>query len=133
MSTTHDSRLLTIDVARGVGILLVVLGHNTMFRESSPGLYEAIYLFHMPLFFFLSGLFLFRSATQSSPREFISDRVGTIVYPYLVWSITTVLLKAALGPIPNTPRGLSDLLRIPYSPIEQFWFRRRTSTSPKDP
>ncbi len=56
MSATRDSRLLTVDVARGIGILLVVLGHNAVFRESSHALYEAIYLFHMPLFFFVSGV-----------------------------------------------------------------------------
>lgn len=39
----------TIDIAKGIGIFLVVLGHFTVF--ASP-LYHYIYLFHMPLFFF---------------------------------------------------------------------------------
>ena len=44
----------TIDIAKGIGIFLVVLGHFTVF--ASP-LYHYIYLFHMPLFFFISGMF----------------------------------------------------------------------------
>jgi len=46
------TRLSFIDAAKGIGILLVVLGH-------SPGLplfgVVLIYSFHMPLFFFISG------------------------------------------------------------------------------
>lgn len=56
-----------VDYAKGIGIILVVFGHV------NRGLYSAgiqlsgssylltdsiIYSFHMPLFFFLSGLFL---------------------------------------------------------------------------
>lgn len=44
----------TIDIAKGIGIFLVVLGHFAVF--ASP-LYHYIYLFHMPLFFFISGMF----------------------------------------------------------------------------
>ncbi len=46
----------TLDIAKGLGIVLVVLGHNPVFREGAHWLYEAVYLFHMPLFFFLSGV-----------------------------------------------------------------------------
>lgn len=40
------------DIAKGIGILLVVMGHLGI----PPMLSNAIYLFHMPLFFILSGL-----------------------------------------------------------------------------
>ena len=95
MSTTPDSRLLTIDVARGVGILLVVLGHNTMFRESSPGLYEAIYLFHMPLFFFLSGV-TFR---LTSPGDTLRKRARALLVPYFMMGAVAVLLAMQSGDV----------------------------------
>ena len=44
-----------IDIARGVAILLVVLGHSCLTVENS--LNRFILSFHMPLFFFLSGVF----------------------------------------------------------------------------
>lgn len=47
-----QNRLQYIDIAKGMGILLVVLGHV---RTSAP-LHDTIYLFHMPLFFLLSGM-----------------------------------------------------------------------------
>jgi fucose 4-O-acetylase-like acetyltransferase len=52
-----SKRIEYIDIARGIGILLVVMGHND-FSAISPFLHKLIYSFHMPLFFFLSGYFL---------------------------------------------------------------------------
>lgn len=42
-----------IDVIRGMAIMLVVLGHSGV----SEPLFQWIYSFHMPLFFFVSGIF----------------------------------------------------------------------------
>lgn len=44
----------TIDVARGIAILLVILGHS--FYTLDEPLNKVILAFHMPLFFFISGL-----------------------------------------------------------------------------
>src|SRR5689334_13215025 len=93
MTTARDSRMLTIDVARGLGILLVVLGHNVAFRESSRELYEAIYLFHMPLFFFLSGV-TFR---WTSPGEALKKRARALLVPYFMMGAIAVLLTAQSG------------------------------------
>lgn len=41
-----------IDVLKGWGIILVIWGHSSQF------LFNEIYSFHMPLFFFLSDVFL---------------------------------------------------------------------------
>ena len=57
-------RIGWIDAARGVGIILVVIGHtlrgletaNLLSFSSDYGhIDEVIYLFHMPLMFILSG------------------------------------------------------------------------------
>ena len=45
-----------IDIAKGIGIILVVMGHND-FALISPFAHKLIYSFHMPMFFFMSGLF----------------------------------------------------------------------------
>jgi fucose 4-O-acetylase-like acetyltransferase len=71
-------RSLTVDVAKGLGILLVVLGHNVVFREGMHTAYEAIYLFHVPLFFFLSGV-TFRYAT---PVVAFQKRFRSLLVPY---------------------------------------------------
>lgn len=74
-----SKRIEYIDIARGIGILLVVLGHND-FGYISPFGYKLIYAFHMPLFFFLSGYFL----NVSVPIvDFFKKRFNSLLKPYL--------------------------------------------------
>jgi fucose 4-O-acetylase-like acetyltransferase len=126
----RSSHLTWVDTAKGFGIILVVLGHALRGLVSSEILRSTplvrfvddwIYAFHMPLFFFLSGLFLFRS--KSKPWvDFAGDKLRRIAYPYVVWSLITLMFKAALGSVTNHPEELSDFPLIFYQPIDQFWF-----------
>ncbi len=50
-------RVEYVDIAKGIGIVLVVMGHND-FALISPFAHKLIYSFHMPMFFFMSGMFL---------------------------------------------------------------------------
>jgi fucose 4-O-acetylase-like acetyltransferase len=63
-------RLHWVDYAKGIGIFLVVVGHvlrglinSSILQPSALLLFvdRWIYGFHMPLFFFISGLFVKRS------------------------------------------------------------------------
>ncbi len=73
-----SKRIEYIDIARGIGILLVVLGHND-FSLVSPFAYKVIYSFHMPLFFFLSGYFLNPTIGIWS---FFKKRFNSLIKPY---------------------------------------------------
>jgi len=124
------ARVSWVDTAKGFGIILVVFGHvlrglvNSDLMEWTPTARYVdtwIYAFHMPLFFFISGLFLSQSAAKST-SGFVWDKVRTIAYPYFLWSLITLFIKAPLGGIVNYPRGLSEFPDLFYRPIEQFWF-----------
>ncbi len=47
-------RIEWVDIARGIGIILVILGHIGIGKVG-----KFIYSFHIPLFFFLSGFLVF--------------------------------------------------------------------------
>lgn len=59
--TTALHRVEWIDLAKAMGILLVSFGHlrngdgQSVWLPSLNSLIDAIYLFHMPLFFLLGG------------------------------------------------------------------------------
>jgi polysaccharide biosynthesis protein PslL len=74
-----SKRIEYLDIARGIGILLVVLGHND-FEAISLFVHQVIYSFHIPLFFFLSGYFI----NISIPFfEFFKKRFHSLLKPFL--------------------------------------------------
>ncbi len=127
-----QKRIEWVDAAKGFGIILVVLGHELRGLTfvgiiNNTGVPQQIdrwiYSFHMPLFFFLAGLFVPKALDSwSQVGTFLQGKLATVVYPYFVWSILTIVLKSSLGSIPNKPRELSDILQIVYAPVEQYWF-----------
>ena len=122
-------RTVWIDTARGLGIVLVVYAH-VLRGQFHSGLLAwtpavalqdgAIYAFHMPFFFLLSGLFA--GAGAEAKGEFIRRRLVTIVYPYVLWSAAQTLLTMGAGHLANEHHSLSELLLIGINPIGQFWF-----------
>jgi fucose 4-O-acetylase-like acetyltransferase len=126
---TQVNRVAWVDFAKGIGIFLVVLGHTIRgiftynYAENSGVLQWLdtwIYAFHMPLFFFISGLFIQRSA-QRGWIEFASRKLGAIVYPYVIWSLIQGILQAFTKP-ETTPAALGNLWRMIYEPRDHFWF-----------
>jgi len=72
----HAARIEWIDIAKGLGIMCVVLGH-----VSDAGIAaKIVYLFHMPLFFILSG-YLFRPA--SAKALYARRKAIHLLIPYL--------------------------------------------------
>jgi fucose 4-O-acetylase-like acetyltransferase len=82
---TSADRIAWIDVVRGLGILLVVLGHlETGFPE------RIIYAFHMPLFFFLSG---YVHKVQNKYGTFLQKRAIHLLVPYVVFLLLLAPLE----------------------------------------
>lgn len=79
----NKSRIGWIDVAKGYGIIGVIIGHIT-----TPYITVWIYTFHIPLFFFLSG-YLFHPKCDFV--EFCKRKIKTLLVPYLCLSIPVVL------------------------------------------
>ncbi|MEW6284955.1 MAG: acyltransferase family protein [Chloroflexota bacterium] len=88
-----SKRIEYIDIARGIGILLVVLGHND-FGYISPFAYQVIYSFHMPLFFFLSGYFLNPSVGF---KEFTAKRFNALLKPYYFTIFMIYFMSISFG------------------------------------
>lgn len=91
-------RLLWIDNLKAVGILLVVFAHNKI----DPNITRYIYAFHMPLFFFISGVLY--SGAKYSYQEFIKRKVLTRIKPYFVLSFVTYLFWICVV-LPLSVRG----------------------------
>ena len=121
-----------LDVARGIGIVLMVHGHIVFGLDTahllgpnpnSGWLYinYLIYCFHMAVFFVASGVPAAKGLERGA-WAFLRPRLWTVVYPYFLWSAIQLATKLLLGGAVNHPVDPHALLSLPWRPIEQFWF-----------
>lgn len=97
MGKDKTQRIEWIDIAKGIGILLVILGHSVKFGGI---LHNLIFSFHMPLFFILSGM----TYKQKDNKTFICRKFKTLIIPYVVFCIIGVALSMM---IPLWRNGIS--------------------------
>ncbi|WP_162247865.1 acyltransferase family protein [Pelomonas sp. Root1237] len=110
-------RLDWIDRLRGIGIVLVVLGHNPWLKNHQ--LHAAIYLFHMPLFFYAAGL-----VHKEVPlTRYLRSRLRALLVPYLVCGVLFSLIaakldwRALIANLIGVIAGVGDLMPQPH-----IWF-----------
>lgn len=82
-------RVAWIDVARGIGILSVIVGHTVV---PASDIAFAIFTFHLPLFFVLSGYCSsfdapFCSFVARKARSLLLPYVATLVIYYAYWAL----------------------------------------------
>lgn len=95
------------DIAKGIGIFLMVMGHSGL----PLSVHDWIYSFHMPFFFILSGYF-FRSGKYKT-GEFITRKLRAIMVPYVFFIITIELLRLAgngIGLKMPPPRSIEEVV-----------------------
>lgn len=85
-----SGRIQYLDIAKGIGIILMVMGHASF----GEGFSHYIHGFHMPLFFFVSGL-LFTFKPDKSWGEVFAGKCRTILIPYAFFGLLTYGIWAA--------------------------------------
>lgn len=78
-----------LDIAKGIGILLVVWAHILLTGPS----HRVIYAFHMPLFFLISGM-LFKRDKFNGFGDFLKRRAKRLLLPFAIYSVVTWILWA---------------------------------------
>jgi fucose 4-O-acetylase-like acetyltransferase len=86
---SHGQRNQTIDASKGLGIILVVIGHLIQYNVDPTNfdnntVYRIIYSFHMPLFFMLSGL-VARSGLEHGIHKIIKTKSTTLLIPFFFY------------------------------------------------
>lgn len=87
----NTKRLGYLDMAKGIGIILVVAGHSGLVSEN---LLTWLASFHMPLFFIISGmLLLHKKEEDKNYGESIKKKAKGILLPYLYFSIIYMVIN----------------------------------------
>ena len=85
VSRGHNAQ---VSIAKALGIILMVMGH----AGCPEYLHDFIYLFHMPLFFFLSAYFFRDVKVVDSAGQYVLRKFKNLYWPYIKWSIIFLLL-----------------------------------------
>ncbi|MBT8593990.1 acyltransferase [Polynucleobacter paneuropaeus] len=128
-----------LDIAKGLAIILVILGHTIQGLsenfDDSLG-FRVIYSFHMPLFIFISGM-VFSIALKKTALEKTSMQALLTVYltriyrsfvrliiPFIVWTFIGYFLNHRYedGKIWNLEPMLTFLIKVIHSPDWSLWF-----------
>ena len=85
MGARISKRIEWIDVAKGICIVLMVVGHTRL-----PSIISNwIWSFHMPFFFFISGM-TFKVGNYKSLNFFLYRKLRTLLVPFFVFSILVI-------------------------------------------
>lgn len=102
---TSGKRSDVVDIVKGIAIILVTLGHTAQgmvhrgWWETSRAsfLHSFIYSFHMPAFFFVAGLFVSGSIERRGKLNFTSEKMKSILYPYLLFAVFYTAIRPLIG------------------------------------
>ncbi len=121
-----------INIARGIGVLLVMLGHA--FPDTAigiknawaKGLFDIIYSFHIPLFIFMSGFVADKVLKIFKLREtqiYIISRAKRLLIPYFFLTICYLPMKLVMSKFANVPYDLKSIWEVLFgeSPDYALW------------
>lgn len=84
LQTENGKRAVFLDMARGIAIFLVVMGHRGFITNHTNTWLSS---FHLPLFFIASGLLLeLKSERESKLIAFIIRKIKSLLVPYFAFS-----------------------------------------------
>lgn len=105
-----SKRIVWIDIAKGLLIILVVLGHC----EINNGLKYVICSFYMGAFFFLSGLTF---SVKKEPKVFLERKIKSLLVPYCFFSIIMTAYNFAKHLLFDSPFKLKEAILSIVFPI----------------
>ncbi|MGK0599334.1 acyltransferase family protein [Yokenella regensburgei] len=105
-----DNRITSVEYMSAIGIIMVVLGHYpaTTFDAISP------YYYHMPLFFFIGGMFASSSKSVfESIKKTVIDYYIYIAMIFIIVALMTNIIAAHYGaPLTNVlSSNIADIIK----------------------
>lgn len=96
-----------LTLLKGIGIILVILGHSFSFtgfdllsNNFNKYIHNIIYSFHMPLFFFISGLLSY-SLKKYSIKVFYLSKIKRLLVPYIFINLIDIIPRHLFNNLVN--------------------------------
>ncbi len=89
---TKKERINYLDMARGIGMILVVIGHISYVAEPIRNYVTA---FHMPLFFLISGILIqYKGEEKAEFSMTFRKKLKSLMLPYMVFSVSYFFIES---------------------------------------
>lgn len=95
-----------VDLCKGMGILCVIAGHSSV----SPAIKLIIYMFHMPLFFWIGGYL--DKCSYPSVKDLFVRKGSRLLYPYVLFGSLIIIYNTAKDTLLGSFEGIRLLKRI---------------------
>ena len=126
------SRINWIDFGKGLAIFLVLTGHVLLglyLSEKFPSwnnvlvlLIAQLYIFHIPVFFALSGYFFKPLSNIKEFLDYAKKKTIVIGIPYIFYSIIHFCLQKIAGGTVRVPTTIFDLINVYKHPLGVSWY-----------
>lgn len=91
-----EKRLQHIDVARGIAIICIILGHLGISEIN-----RFVFTFHVPIFYLITGYFI---KPEGKMSDFIKGKFRTLILPYISTCIIIIVLSVIINLL-SSPNG----------------------------
>lgn len=116
------NRITWVDNLRGMSVLAVILLHSTIAVKGDAGhftgvtdtLNQLLAPVRLGLMFFVSGLFV-DAGLRKGFGPFINNKIKSILYPFIVWTLVYGGLKIAFSSMANTPQSPLNIIMMHLS------------------
>ena len=95
MGENINKRDITFDMMKGIGILLMLIGH--IWYVYIPCIHKIIYSFHMPLFLIVAGYFSKPYSSDKNNKSVIYGYFRRLLPPFVFTVAFTVLFLSLMG------------------------------------
>ena len=99
----QTKRLRQPDIARGIAIICIVLGHL-----GNNSINRFVFTFHVPVFYLLSGYFL---NEQDSLKDYLRKRSRSLLLPYAATCLGVILMALLLNRFITVPQPAGAVIR----------------------
>lgn len=108
-------RLEWIDLAKGIGIILMVIGHMPSIPSA---VHNWIFSFHMPLFFFLSG-YMFK---KKKVKVCFRNSIRKYLEPYFIYSVLFIIVDYIFFKDINAMKESTKRFLLGQGGFDVLWF-----------
>ena len=98
LKVSDKNRIRVLDIAKGIGVFLVIAGHMPSVFPERVRLW--IFSFHMPLFFLISGYFAYVYVTIDDVWKATLRKIPKLLVPYLIYSLIYSVILNYAEPMP---------------------------------